>query len=547
VNVFDNRTGDPKLDVLGRMAEDWMSQGLLSTALVDVVDPRVVYVQTHAVAGDTVDPIALARKTGAAYLVTGSYYRLGDSVLFQASVIDVHAGHIVRVVGPIMAGQNATVAGLDETRSRVMSALASVVDLHGSHAMENGGEIPPFEAYELYVEGLDAYWHGDTKRAEDLFLGAARRDAAFTDAAVAAASVASNAYECALVDSVVHSLGAAPRPLDRVQRLTLQIAVARCHGRNEEMLRLTLERADLEPRTSWLRMSAIAAALWANRPHQAILLLQNINPDIDLAWSTDSSHFTYWNGWGESLHLLGEHEAELARVRRISSVAPLSKAFLEGRALAAMARPDELLALVDSALTLPTETTLTVGLAPYTDGRPEYSATPAWVAVWIARELAVHGDSSTSRKVAARALDWYKARPPAEHATKEERLVALWSEELMGSYAAAEKDARALVAEDSTNVDFTGMLGSIAAERGNIALADSVDRRLAHETGDAIGWSAVYYRARNAALLGRRADAIARLRDAVDKGVWLTYIHIDPAFLPLHDMPAYIALTALKD
>src|SRR5450755_2844767 len=117
-------------------------------------------------------------------------------------------------------------------RSRVMTALASLVDLHGSHAMVNGGEIPPFEAYESYVEGLDAYWHGDGKRAEALFLGASRRDAAFTDASVAAASVASNFYECALVDSVVHSLSGAPRPLDRVQRLTLQIAESRCHGRN---------------------------------------------------------------------------------------------------------------------------------------------------------------------------------------------------------------------------------------------------------------------------------------------------------------------------
>jgi DNA-binding SARP family transcriptional activator/TolB-like protein len=547
VDVFDNRTGDPKLDALGRMAEDWMSQGLLRTALVDVVDPRVVYVQTHATAGDIVDPLALARKTGAAFLVTGSYYRLGDSVLFQASVIDVNAGHIVRVVGPIVAGQNATVAGLDEMRSRVMTALASVVDLRGTHAMENGGEIPPFEAYESYVEGLDAYWHGDGKRAEALFLGASRRDAAFTDASVAAASVASNFYECALVDSIVHSLSGAPRPLDRVQRLTLQIAESRCHGRNEEMLRLTLERADLEPQTSSLRMSAIAAALWANRPHQAINLLKHINPETDLAFSTDSSHFTYWGGWGESLHLLGDHEAELASARRMSSIAPLSKAFLEGRALAALSRPTEVLALVDTALTLQTETSLSIGLAPYLNGRPEYSATPGWVAVWIARELAVHGDSATSRQVAARGLAWYRARPPEEHAAVEERLVAVWSEELTGAYADAEQGARSLIAEDSANVDYMGILGSIAAERGNAPLADSVDRWLARQSGDVVSWSASYYRARNAALLGRRADAIARLRDAMDKGVWMTYVHIDPAFISLRTMPEYIALTAPKD
>ena len=547
VDVFENRTGDPKIEALGRMAEDWLSQGLLRTQLVDVVDPRVVFVQNRAAGTAASDPLALAHKTGATLVVTGSYYRAGDSVLFQASVSDAATGRIVRAVGPIGARSDSAVTALDDLRSRVMTALASLVDVHGAHDIETGSEIPPFDAYQAYVEGLDAYWHGDGSRAEQLFLSAARRDAAFTDAAVAAASVASNANECALSDSIAHSLGAAARHIDRVQRLTLQIAVARCHGRNEEMLRLTLERADLEPQTSQLRLSAVAAALWANRPHRALELLQHVNPETDLAWSTDSSHFYYWNDYAEALHLLGQHNAELASATRMPAVAPLTRLWLRGRALAALARPEETLAIVDTALTLPTETSNSLGLAPYMNGRPEYTATPAWVAVWIARELAVHGDTATSRKVAARALAWYKGRPPVEHAAAEERLVEVWSLELVGAYASAEQSVRALVAEDSANVDYRGMLGSIAAERGETALADSVDRWLSRQTGDLVSWSATYYRARNAALLGRRQDALARLHEAADKGVWMTYLHIDPAFVTLRDMPEYIALTALKD
>ncbi|MDQ2768395.1 MAG: hypothetical protein M3Y30_14735 [Gemmatimonadota bacterium] len=547
VDVFDNRTGDPKLESLGRMAEDWLSQGLLRTQLVDVVDSRVVFVQSGSAGGGGIDPVSLARKTGATFVVTGSFYRSGDSVLFQAEVTDARVGRIVRAVGPIGASKDASVAALDDLRSRVMTALASVIDLHASHDMENGREIPPFEAYQSYVEGQDAFWHGDSPRAERLLLDAARRDPGFADAAVAAASVASNNAECTLVDSIAHSFGSAGRVLDRVQRLTMQIAVSRCHGHNEEMLRLTLERADLEPQTSSLRISAIAAALWARHPHRALELLEHVNPETDLAWSTDSSHFYYWSSLSEALHLIGDHETELARLNRMPSVAPLTKAWLRGRALAALARPAETLTLVDTALTLQTESSNTIGLAPYSNGRPEYAATPAWVAIWIARELAVHGDSATARQVAARALAWYRARMPAEHSAVEERLVAVWSLELTGAYAEAEQGARSLIAEDSTNVDYTGMLGSIAAERGDTALADSVDRWLARQTGDVVSWSASYYRARNAALLGRRTEAIARLRESVDKGIWLTYAHIDPAFLSLRAMPEFVALMALKD
>ena len=547
VDAFENRTGDPKLDALGRMAEDWLSQGLLRTQLVDVVDPRVVFVQTRSAGTNAIDPLALARKTGATFVVTGNYYRTGDSVLFQAAISDARTGRIVRVVGPIGAAHDSAVKALDDLRSRAMTALASVVDFHGAHGIESGGEIPPFDAYQAYVEGLDAYWHGDGRRAEHLFLDAARRDAAFTDAAVAAASVVSNENECAVVDSIAHSLNAAARPLDRIQRLTLQIAVARCHGHNDEMLRLTLERADLEPQTSSLRLSAVAAALWANRPHRALELLQHINPETDLAWSTDSSHFYYWSGYAEALHLLGDHRAELESANRMPGIAPLTKAWLRGRALAALARPAETLAIVDTLLTLQTETSNSLGLAPYTDGRAEYSATPGWVAFWIARELAVHGDSVTSRAVATRGLEWCRSRPPNERATVEERLVAVWLLELTGAYADAERSARSLRAEDSTNVDYWGMLGSVAAEHGDTALADSADRWLARQTSDVVGWSASYYRARIAALRDRRADAIARLREAADKGVWMTYLHFDPALVPLHAMPDYVALTALKD
>ena len=547
VGVFDNRTGDPKLDALGRMAEDWLSQGLLRTQLVDVVDPRVVYVQAHAPSGSTVDPLELARKTGAAFVVTGSYYRLGDSVLFQSSLIDARVGRIVRVVGPIVTGQGAPVRALDELRSRVMTALASVVDLHGSQSFQNGGEIPPFEAYQAYVEGLDAYWHGDETRALALLLKASHLDSAFNDAPITAAAVAAGSNQCSVIDSLAHALGAASRKLDRIQRLSLQIAVAHCHGHNDEMLRLTLERADLAPRTSSMGISAAAAALWANRPRRALQLLRRIDPSKDLAWSTDSSHFYYWSSLTEALHMLGEHDEELNEANRVTAIAPLTHAWLKGRALGALGRPSETLAIVDTALTLSTETTISIGLAPFSSGRPEYTATPGWIVVWIARELAAHGDTASARVAAERALAWSRARPADERATVEERLIVVQALELTHSYVDAEREIRALVATDSMNVDYRGLLGSIAAERGEIALADSANAWLSHQHGDVVAWTASYYRARNEALLGHTDAAIALVRQTLDEGAWPMYLHYDPAFVPLRARAEYVALLAPRD
>ncbi|MEO8879604.1 MAG: BTAD domain-containing putative transcriptional regulator [Gemmatimonadaceae bacterium] len=547
VDVFENRTGDPHFASLGRMASDWLTQGLLRTQLVDVVDPRAVFVQGRASDGSVVDPVTLAHRTGATLVVSGNYYRTGDTLLFQASVTDAATGRIVRAVGPIGANVNAPVAALDQLRSRVMTALAAQMHEPGPRSLEGDVEIPPFEVYQSYVEGWDAYWHGDYNRATSLFLDASRRDTAFIGAAIAAATVASNSSGCAIVDSIARALTATPHRIERIQRLSLQIGVAHCHGRNEELLRLTLERAELAPRTSGMRISAAAAALYANRPERALQMLNSINPETDLSWTTDSSHFDYWSGLTEALHILGRHDDELRHATEMPNIAPLTRAWLRGRALAALRRPAEVLALVDTALTLQTETSNHLGLAPYTNGRPQYSATPAWVAVWIARELAVHGDSATSRQVAARAMDWYRGRAADERSSFEERIVAVWALELMGSYPQAEQMARSLLAGDSTNIDYRGMVAGLAAERGDSAVTFATDAWLSRQHGDSVSWTATYYRARDAALLGHRAEAVARLRESLDAGAWPMYLHVDPAFAILRGEPGYAALMTPRD
>lgn len=545
VAVFDNRTGDARWQSLGRMTQDWITQGVVRTRLADVVDPRAVFVQGRA-GGAGADPVALARRTGASIVVSGNYYRAGDSLLFQASVSDARAGRIAQAVGPVVSSVSTPVAALEQLRSRVLSAIASTVDVRATQDLGRS-ELPPFDVYRDYVDAWDAFWHGDDGGAEGLFLRAAHGDAAFVPAAIGAAMVASNSNACALVDSIAHALDARSRSLEHLDRLSLQIADARCRGRNDEMLQLTLERADLEPLNSGAQMSAAAAALWDNRPKRALDLLARVNPETDLAWSTDSLHVAYWAGVTEALHMLGEHRDELAVADRTPAGALLAKVRLRGSALAALSRPAEALALIDSSLSMPVDLAGDLGLAPYTDGRAEYTVTAGWVANWISRELAVHGDTAGARQAAIRAVAWYRGRPADERSTPEERFVAAESLEMLGDYAAAERIARQLVAEDSTNVDFRGELAGLAVERGETALADSLDRWLAAQPVSRVNWSASVYRARVAALEGRQDDAVARTRDALNEGAWPRWFHQEPALMSLRHRPDFAALMAPKN
>ncbi len=541
VSIFDNRTGDASLQPLGRMAQDWLSQGLLRTQLVDVVDPSAALQQGRLDSAAAADPLVLARRTGAGLVVSGAYYRSGDTLFLQAAITDARTGRIAKAVGPVLSTTRDPVAGIDELRARVMTALATLVDLHAAGTLATSEEIPPFDAYQAYIEGWDAFWHGDKARAETLFLGAARRDTGFVSALLSAAATGSNYSHCSLVDSLARVLAA--RPLDRVDRLSIEISSAKCHGSNEEMLRLSIERAELLPRTTGALASAAAAANWANRPTTALRLLRRIDPSVDLAYSTDTAHVGYWGGITGALHMLGRHTEELATADRMPASAPLTRAWYRASALAALGRPTAALGVLDSALPLPVETINNIGLAPFTDGRAQYDATPGWIAWWVAREFAVHGDTTASRQAAMRSVAWYRSRPAEERATFEERLVLSWALEIVGQLADADTLARHLLADDSANVDVVGELASLAARRGDTARADSLDRWLATQSVARVGWSADVYRAHLAALLGRPDDAVARVREALDHGAWPTWIHLDPALATLRSRADFVALT----
>ena len=528
------------------MTQDWIAQGILRTQLVDVVDPRAVFVQGQA-ACRAVDPVTLAHRTGAAMVISGSYYRTGDTLFVQAAVTDARTGRIVRVVGPILSSVRTPVAALDELRSRVMTALAATVDVHAPAGPQRR-RAPPVRR----LPGLCG-WVGRIlarrrpARQGALPAGGAPRYRVHSRGPLRRVRRRRTPMTASLVDSLTRALDARSQPLDRMDRLSLQIADARCHGRNEEMLRLTLERADLEPGNSATQMPAAAAALWANRPKRALELLARVNPAVDLAWSTDTTHFAYWSGLTEALHQLGRHREELAAADRLPPGAPLSRVWLRGTALAALSRP--------------TAGAGAAGQRAGASGRDGERHRARALHRGTARvhrdaglgrqldltDLAVHGDTVASRQAAMRAVAWYRGRPAEERSTPEERLVASWSLEMLGEYAEAEGMARGLVAEDSDNVDFRGELAGLAAERGDTALADSLDRWLAAQPVARVSWTASMYRARVAALLGRRDSAVARTREAFDEGAWPGWLHQEPALAPLRGRADFAALTRPRD
>jgi DNA-binding SARP family transcriptional activator/TolB-like protein len=544
VTVFDNRTGDPRLDPVGDMVVDWLTRSIVQTHLVDVVDPRVLFTRGRTPDGRPVEPIALARRNGASTLVSGSYYRSGDSILFIASIIDVPSANVIRSVGPLAANLTRPVDGVEATRSRVLASLVSILDPHFGAYWNAKVSPPPFEAYSPFIAGWDEFWFGDAARAESLFAQAAARDTTFDAAAIALATAATRLSDCATVDSVTNAPRLKRHHLDAIDGLNLRIAGAHCHGRSELLLGLVIDRSRLIAPSSPLQVSTAGAALWADRPGIAIEALHRMNPATDLDWLPTPDHVDYWQDLCEAYHLLGQHDSEeVAAERQSPTHTTLDEIFNRTRALAGLHRSSEVLRSLDSSIALPPEPRLGFGLGPYTNGSIERTGTPAWAALFAARELSVHGDTSAAHEAAATGLAWIASRSPAERQTIEFRTYEVWLRELQGRYADALPIAQRLVAGDTSNVDFRGTLGGLAAAMGDSATARRTDAWLAGLSEDRGSWASSFYRARIAVLRGRPDEGVALVRETLERGAWPYFLHADPVLHQLAGRADYKALT----
>jgi TolB-like protein len=110
---FEDLSGDSTLAPLGHIAADWLTQALARRAGLEVVPGAGT---GHL---DAADIRALAAQTGAGTVISGSYYREGDSVRFHVQIIDAARGTLRRGVEPIGAPRRAPTQAAEALRLRL--------------------------------------------------------------------------------------------------------------------------------------------------------------------------------------------------------------------------------------------------------------------------------------------------------------------------------------------------------------------------------------------------------------------------------------------
>jgi serine/threonine protein kinase/tetratricopeptide (TPR) repeat protein len=528
---FENHTGDASLDPVGRLAADWITQGISRSALGQVM-PLTDLLQSLAPDQDAaaLSVAEAARATGAGKVVVGSYYRIGDQLQFQARVLDAGRNALIDAVEPISADPSDPRDGIARLGQRVTGILAVSFDprhLFSGSTIDVTRRPPTVEAYEAYADGLDRFLRRDWNGAIPLLLRATELDPTFHEPAVMAVSAYANAMEYEMADSLTAVLLEVRSELTTLDLLYLESLLAsRLNDRELAMERLD-RLAALFPAAAHVVDAGWQGVIY-NRPGRSIRYLAAMDPTR----GPMSRWAHYWHHYASAYHLLADYQSELEIARRSLREFGGSRQQVVPLEIPPRAARGHFAELRDAIHRV----TLSGG------------ATPGRARTFAAAELRAHGYADSASVFVAEAVRWYESRSPAEQQRlREEMALAYYKAgrygesrllyEMMLSEAAEPEDTparRSLIA-------LRGRLGTIAARQGNVMEAEQIDTWLASIDWPYMRGHPSVWRARIAATLGAHHRAVSLLNHAlyVEDAYFGPWVHRDPDFVDMQHLPSF--------
>ena len=529
VAPLENRTGNPALDAVGAMVAEWVTQGLLRTGLVQVVDARTM-LETARDAGPSRGEVylrTLAERTGAGTVVSGSYFVEGDQLRFLMRITGAPSGEVRHTVDVVNAPISRPTAGLEPLRQRVTGALAVLLDPRLNNWTARTSQPPTYEAYSEFLLGMQTFG-ADYENSVRHFTRAAQLDSGYWQAKLWGAMSYANLRRYQPADSLFRILDRNRTNLAPYDEANLDYFYAGfVRGDWEASYRGARRMIDLAPGAGHAFYAAGLTAQITNRPKEAVDLLGRV--DTEEGWGRAWAPRVY-NLVARSYHQLGAHEAELTWATRLRESEPNVgwTRLAQVKATAALGRGKEAFDLAVEGATFPATT----------ETWEDYS--PADFLWQSARELRAHGHADLARDALQRAERWLASRPADERATRDHRRTMARVLVDLERWDDARTIYRSLYDEEPATVEHLGALGVLSARLGRTSEADSIARQL---IGDSRPWlfgGPRVWAARVAAVNGDREGAIALIRQALREGYARLYLlHAERDFEPLRDFPAF--------
>lgn len=522
VYIFENVTGDSAFDGVGRIAADWIRQGLSQTGLVDVTPMGLDGWLGEAGDGESrADSIP-------AFVASGLLYRQADSLVLQATVTD-HKGRQIGALDPVVTAAGAPLEGVERLRQQVMSLLATHLNEDLTAWATAGRQPTSFAAYQAFAAGMEAYARGETGAAREHFVRSAGLDPEYVLPLLWASYVGGGPG--LPHDSIDRLLTERRARLTPFESALLDYNIAWWGSDTEAAYHATRRLIDIAPQSEWLYLHG-RMAFGNMRPYEAIEVLLRADPAR--GWLAGTAARGYWTTLASAFKQTGQYERALETARRGQEDFPGDRSLLpllEGAALAALGRTSELDSLRETLL-----------FWDVPEARQDLPL--AWPIGW-AQELIAHGDEPQGLEMLKWTMDLYRRMPAEMRAQFPKRIEyarMLW---IARRYPEARDSLARLAAERPGHYNVRLRLAMAAARSGDTATARATLDWL-EGSGD---WPLEpYWRFCILASLGRSEEALVILREYPHLRFhsW-SGTHIDYAYPLMHDYPAFLDAVAPRD
>lgn len=487
--AFENLTGDPALDFVGRLAATNIAQALAETRLVNVVE----------VDGIAADGAAGPLSSGDARLVVGgTYYAAGDDLRLCASMRSSD-GRTVGTIAPAVSRRDRPWEAARELSTRVSGAVAGHVDPNVASWADAVSEPPSLDAHHAHLLGMELHLRGEYRAAIPHFLRAASIEAGFTIPLLWAMQASCNLEEHEQAAVIHEALLAARSRLSPAERLGCDYFGAVLMGDRGSAYRTLKTVSQMLPDSEVLAQLG-REAIFFNHPRHAVEVLEQLDPER--GWMP--SWTPYWRRLTEAYHMLGDHvrEGEAARRGRHQHPEAVSTLVYEIRAKAAVGDVAGVHRAADEAVAMTADRFATAGEVLFTGSR----------------ELRAHGHASASAALLERAITWQREQAAEAQSAFPQRLLLARMQYEAGQVEGMEHVLQGLREERPADVDVLGIRGAIAARRGDVPEARAMLTELRSRTGRYLYGRHLVCAARIAAILDDADEAIGLLRGAFARG-----------------------------
>jgi len=542
VAALENRTNDSTLDVFGEQAADWLMRAL-GDANLKVVDlpatnaNRAVVKRIPRLLRSRDDDIALAEETSAAYLLTGNYYRDGDSLEVSLSVVDVAMRQRIKSFGPYKGSPRAPDALLRTLVPPALLFLRTSVDSSAGAATTSQLSVPSFEAFERLSRAWERYFtsSSDIARIFAALDTAARLDTSYAAPLLMKGYILDVKEQWPEVDRIVKRVRPLTPSMSRLERATLELLEADLDGNAPRRLAVSVRMREMTPGSAEVPLLVVVSALYVGRVADALSAIAATDPNRGM----NLGAFPYWQWRSAAQHAAGLAIDEAQTVRQ-------ERARFRGVTL----MPFDVVRVMAAADDRDLDGYLATGIRLERDAvaPTDTAAARRELMLFAGRELRAHGHAAHADSLflaLAAEMESVGAGPSTD--ALHMKADALYE---VGLYTRARDAYAAIVAGDSTDFEAQGRLATAAAHAGDSATARRIDRRFAAMKTPFMLGRALRWRASIAAVEGRNDDAIALLEAAARRGCRLIdtpsklTVHLDGDLTKLQQTPAYTAMLA---